>query len=50
MLDLLWQAEASERQLLQFACACCRGVWGLLTDPRSRHAVEAVERALRWEA
>ena len=34
---------ANERKLRLFACACCRQIWSLLLDDRSREAVLASE-------
>jgi hypothetical protein len=43
MLEFL-SPRASDRKLRLFACGSCRLVWHLLTDGRSRRAVEAAER------
>ena len=42
MLDFL-SSPRNERKLRLFACACCRRIWHLLSDSRSRKAIETLE-------
>jgi hypothetical protein len=44
MLDFI-RSRATERLLRLFAAACCRTIWDLLADSRSRSAIEIAELA-----
>jgi hypothetical protein len=43
---MVWYLEgkASLRKLWFFACSCCRAVWSLIPDERTRHCVAQIER------
>jgi hypothetical protein len=44
MLSHLLEQGTSDRKLRLLACACCRQIWDLLQNPKSRLAVEVSER------
>jgi hypothetical protein len=43
-------ATIGDQMLRSIACACCRRIWHLLADPRSRDALELAERFVAGEA
>jgi hypothetical protein len=49
MLEVLGK-KASKRKSQLFACACCRHIWSLIENERSRRAVEVTERFAEGQA
>jgi hypothetical protein len=43
MLAFIWE-RTTDRKIQLFNCACCRKIWHLLYDDRSRAAIAAAER------
>jgi hypothetical protein len=44
------RTKAGKRKLRLFACGCCRLIWELLPDPRTREAVKVAERFAEGQA
>ena len=44
------RSKKDDSLITRFGCACCRRIWHLLSDPRSRAAVEVTENYLNGSA
>ena len=44
-VQIYYVVTATERKKRLLACACCRAIWGVVRDERSRAAVELAEQA-----
>jgi hypothetical protein len=44
------EGSTSDRKLRLFSCACCRRIWPLMTDDRTKRVVEVVERWVEGQA